>query len=378
MTRDEIIQTTILNQEDLDALLMLEKAMQAGSDSQLTAEDKKFVLNFLENSIANMELNKQLLELGKLTSEETGIGFAVINTVKNVTFKSRRWQEIDFDSLDKITLSNFGVLSNLASLCRDLAVFNQVGLLTAPSDLSELYSDAKKAQEMVERLEKQFFKDFITHPKAEFLEIKPTKGALMFPHAHVGYRRNEFDYMEFLYSEEYRVKLEKLIDPDLHEYLKKTEHLGENWLQHLEHKFAVIQRELHDVQLMGPIDRVIMYGSSSIKDDFYGEKHNASSLICSSFVGICTIAAIKELNDAIIQELKDKGAENIPATLICTPFSNSEKLKSLSPENLLSALDKYGALERVSGRATRTMKESLNEGRLAPPHSEDSSSIKPK
>jgi hypothetical protein len=174
---------------------------------------------------------------------------------------------------------------------------------------------------------------------------------------HPNYQKDEFVLSEFLYSEEYRIKLDKLIERDeIKELLKK--HLGDDWLQQLENKFAIIQREIHDAQLLGPNYHGLIHQDTSAQDDFRAEDKSPVTLICSPFVGICTMDAIKELNEQLMQELKNKGVDDCPSPLLQLPVS--EKLDALSPSQFIDALDKWGALERLPGQATIMMKERLS------------------
>ncbi|WP_207385835.1 hypothetical protein [Legionella bozemanae] len=353
MTKEEIIQGTGLSSEDLDALFLLERIIQTDKQSsgiELTAEEKKQVITFLEKSISNLGLNKQLLELGKLEQQDTGISFAVINMLRNITFKSRHWHEIRSDDYQKLTLSKLGALSDLAALARDLAVLERSGLIMESSPLAELYSDAQKA------LKEGFSKGVDISSQAMVFEIK-AKGAPMLLHPNYQ-KEDEFVLSEFLYSEEYRIKLDKLIERDeLKEFLKK--YLGDDWLQQLENKFAIIQREIHDAQLIGPIYHGLIHQDTSAQENFRAEDKSPVTLICSPFVGICTMAAIKELNEQLMHELQKKGVEeDIPSPLLQLPVS--EKLKALSPSQFIDALDKRGALERLPGQATVMMKERLS------------------
>ncbi|KTD42784.1 hypothetical protein [Legionella parisiensis] len=352
MTREEIAQGTGLSSGDLDTLFLLERVIQTdkqGPDGELTPEEKKKVDAFLEKLISNLELSKQLLELGKLERQDTGISFAMINMLKNIAFKSRHWHEIRSDGYQKLTLSKIGALSDLASLARDLAVLERSGLIIESSSLAELYSDAQKA------LNQGFSKGIDISSQAMVFEIQ-AKGAPMLLHPNYQ-KEDEFVLSEFLYSEEYRIKLDKLIEGDeLKEFLKK--HLGDDWLPQLENKFAIIQREIHDAQLIGPIYHGLIHQSTSAQEDFRSEDKSPVTLICSPFVGVCTISAINELNEQLMYELKNKGVEDIPSPVLQLPVS--EKLKALSPSQFIDALDKSGALERLPGKATIMMKERLS------------------
>ncbi|KTD53541.1 hypothetical protein Lsan_3951 [Legionella santicrucis] len=336
MKREEIIQAIGFSGDDLDNLCLLDRVINMTSDQhdELGSEEKNRMIAFLEKSIGNMELNKKLLELEKLKQQDTGISFNVNRLLTHLTFKSRHWHEIRFSQYENTTLARRGTLFDLASLVSDLSIFERIGLLIDSSFLSQIYKDAKKASE------EGFSKELTAYPDMAF-EIKAMKGAPMVPH--MDYRKDEFVLTEFLYSEEYRIKLDKLIASETKEYLKK--YFGDNWLQQLESKFDMLQREIHDTELIGPLHHKGIHPGTSARKHFHAEERSPATLICSPSVGICTVTAIKALNDYIVQELKNKGVQEIPLHIIQLPIS--EKIKALSPADFLDALDKYQALERL-------------------------------
>ena len=352
MTREELMQVFKLSHEELDGLLLLAKKMQPGAHGklELAVEEKRRVVAFLEQSIGNMELNKKLLELGKLDQEDTGISYSVLNTLRNITFKSRHWQDVHFDALNKNSLPD------LASLSRDLAVLERSGFIKDSSSLSSLFRDTQKAQEIVNTLDKRSAKEEQASFNELFFEIKPTKGTHMFPSE---YRSDEFILTEFLYSEEYKIKLDKLIHDETKEFLKK--HLGDDWLHQLETKFGVIQREIHDAQLIGPIYRGLIHPDVLDQKRFWSEDKSSVRLICSPSVGVCTLAVIKELNEQIIQELKNKGIKEIPSPLLQLPISDT--LEVLSPSHFIDIMSKCEAVERLAGQATSSMRARLSEAK---------------
>ena len=346
MTREEIIQITGLSSNDLDALFLLNRLMQADNprpDLELAGREKEMVVAFLEKAIGNMELNGKIMELRKLTEHDTGISFAVIRTLRNLTFKSRYWHQTHFDDHDKITLAKLGALADLASLTHDLAVFESSGITMESARLSQLYQDAQWASQS------GFSKNLDLSSSTTVFEIKVTKsGAPMFFNAKQ--QKDQFILSEFLYSEEYRIKLDKLIGHDeTKKFLKK--HLGDDWLQQLEHKFGLIQREIHDAQLIGPIHQGIVHQDASAQELFQAEDKSPVTLICSPFVGMCTMAAIKELNVQMVQELKSKGVKDIPSPLLQLPVA--EEVAALSPSCFIDTLDKCNALERIPKSAMK-------------------------
>ncbi|MCW8409106.1 hypothetical protein OQJ13_08995 [Legionella sp. PATHC035] len=338
MTREEIIQGTGLSSEDLDALFLLNKLMHPdnpGRGLELGGKEKERVVAFLEKAIGNLELNRKILELGKLKEHDTGISFAVLKTLRNLTFKSRHWHKTHFDDHDKITLSKLGALADLASLTHDLAVFESSGIINDSARLSQLYHDAHWA------LRSGFSNDLDLSSNVMVFEIKATKGgAPMF--FHTKYQKDAFVLSEFLYSEEYRIRLDKLIESDATKELLKK-HLGDDWLQQLENKFRIIQREMHDAQLMGP-HQGLVHQDDTAQELFRAEDKSPVTLICSPFVGISTLATVKELNVQLIEELNGKGVTDIPPLL---QLPVHEEVEALSPSCFLDALDKWNALERI-------------------------------
>ncbi|WP_115703224.1 hypothetical protein [Legionella sainthelensi] len=336
MKREEIIQAIGLNSDDLDDLCLLDKIITHSEPQyELNAEEKNRVVVFLEKSIGNMELNKKLLELGKLKQQDTGISFNLNRLLRHLTFKSRHWHEIRFSQYENITLAKRGALFDLASLVSDLSLFERIDLFIDSSLLFQIYKDAKKASE------EGFSKELTAYPYMAF-EIKAMKGAPMVPN--MNYRKDEFVLTEFLYSEEYRIKLDKLIQNDeIKADLKK--YFGDDWLQQLENKFAVLQREIHDTELIGPLHHGDFHSGTSIEKPCHAKERSPAMLICSPFVGVCTVTAIKALNAQIVQELKNKGVQEIPPHILQLPIS--EKIKTLSPADFLDVLDKCQALERL-------------------------------
>ncbi|QEY49931.1 hypothetical protein [Legionella longbeachae] len=339
MKREEIIQAIGMSSDDLDTLCLLDRLIAISSEPplELGAAEKNRVVSFLEKSIGNMELNQKLLELGKLKQQDTGVSFKVNRLLRRLTFKSRHWHEIRFSQYENITLAKRGALFDLASLISDLSLLERMGLIIDSSLLSQIYKDAKKASE------EGFSKELTAYSDMVF-EVKAMKGEPMVPH--MNYRKDEFVLTEFLYSEEYRIKLDKFIQNDETKRVLKK-YFGDDWLQQLENKFDVLQREIHDTKLIGPLHRGDFHSGTRAQKHYQAKWRSPAMIICSPFVGICTVKAIKALNAQIVQELKNKGVQEIPPHILQLPIS--EKIKSLSPADFIDVLDKCQALERLPG-----------------------------
>jgi hypothetical protein len=201
-------------------------------------------------------------------------------------------------------------------------------------------------------------------------------------HIQPHYKREELTYREYLYSDMYQIKIENLIDEKNKKLLK--EKLGDDWPRQLQEKFAKIERDIHEksiedkdkdfvhsvgcdgttqryaklatTKLQGGHKNLFQadHKNKDIRDEVFRKDHwvNAggqivTNLICSEFVGKTIIAAVQELNDVVVQQLKEKGVENPPDLLIKSPISEKEKLHLLTPERLLVAMQERGAVEQL-------------------------------
>ena len=321
MTIEEIAKATGLSVDDLYAMISLKKAIEpdpyTGQMNVLSDNEKTRIRAFLEDAIGNLELNKKLSELENHDLSDLGIGFAVTGFLKNFTYKTRNWFDIStempeinrnfdlgivqgqqLDEEQKITLSQFGALTDLSSSVPILELFESTGLFEDSVSLSALYGDAQDAKKIVKPLEASFAKQFNLSSGAVILEDKAAKmemanktmsytdmvlrtqgshaaigyvsktGKSMMAHTSALYRKDEFNLQELLYSDVYQIKLDALIKPEMQEYLQQ--HLGINWLQELENKFGDIQRELHDATISTPIGQRMMRHDAYM-GDLYGK-----------------------------------------------------------------------------------------------------------
>jgi len=311
------------------------------------------------------------------------------------------------DDNEKITLEQFGIMHDLAMLNRSLEGLDKKGLISGNEKLEELYEQSKKAAIMMKYFDDTFdatfrsptgaivfdktaYKSKIYGKALSFFEkviaffitkyghastAVVAKDENIVSHINPGYKEEKFSLRNFLYSDTYQIRIENLIDSETKELLQ--EKLGENWLQVIEQKYAQIERDIHDgamskhnhVQADGSTSRFAQiatvffqgghknfvmkdHSNEEIRDQVFGrgkwaENQPTREMLCSEFTGMTAIAAIQELNDVVKQELSDRGAEDIPDTIIQSPISEKEKLHLLTPERLLTAMQERGAVMKV-------------------------------
>ncbi|MHB1948302.1 MAG: hypothetical protein ACYCQI_09340 [Gammaproteobacteria bacterium] len=204
-------------------------------------------------------------------------------------------------------------------------------------------------------------------------------------HINPGVAKEEFNLLEFLYSDVYVIKLDKLISAEKKELLRKC--YGEDWLEKINAEYQKIERELHDKQFqvsasgtltqitsgvltlsyfnrfskMIPFDFIKKHFvdthqdihqrfifSAGLWDKSTGKTKKGVRMLCSEFVGYLTITALVELNKRIEEQLFKNG---FPVTnnVIKIPIDESEYLHGMHPERLLTILKECDCVERLAG-----------------------------
>jgi hypothetical protein len=383
ISTEELAAQTGISERDLLAIHMLERATvpdpQSKKCSQLSMEEQSLVTEFLERTIGNMKLNQQILAMQKhFKLQDTGIGFTVIDILKSITYKTRHWSDdrINIEMLcdrfnrfhqgeqleeeDKISLAQYGALSDLASIFLSLTALHQAGLLASAS-LFSLYEKAQKANEMMSNLQERFFRDFkmehaavVKAKKAQGVEkamsitqqlfdiegnhavvgFSLAQGGSLFSHSHVNGTKDIFSLIEFLYNDLYRIKLDKLIAPKMQDYLKQ--HLGDNWLQQVEKMFGEIQRDFHDSHLISPIAAKLRLHSDSMADWYGSWRHSlagASRLPASHATFFAPEHGHGELKDMMFARKQFNIQENAPLSVLCSQFVGISLLATLNELN---------------------------------------------
>ena len=204
-------------------------------------------------------------------------------------------------------------------------------------------------------------------------------------HINPGVAKEEFNLLEFLYSDVYVIKLDKLITPEKKEMLRKC--YGEDWLEKINAEYQKIERELHDKQFqisasggltqitsgalslsylnrfskMIPFDFIKKHFVDSHQDihqrfifsaglwDKSTEKtKKGARMLCSEFVGNLTITALVELNKRIEEQLFKIGF-SATNNVIKIPIDEAEYLHGMHPERLLTVLKECDCVERLAG-----------------------------
>jgi hypothetical protein len=392
-------------------------------------EELASLQQLLTSCIGNMTANKAIDELCSKTREDK-IDPATQRFIRNLSYRTRHLDRIapqldtifsSFESLkngldqEKISLENYGILYDLSALYDDMKPYYAMGLIES-EELNKLFEYTEKSNKMMSYFEEKFNdqfkfptgsvvvddiskKDQLTGEKSSWLEafyyFLLTNIITRFGHASKGisdqsstvinkishvdpnYEEKNFSLRNFLYSEIYHIKIEKLIDLPTQVLLE--EHLGKDWLIQIEDKFGQIENELHcnakdkyhsdkmvkftswvifsviTAAIFGNKTKLTLHHSNEdIRDEVFlrgewADKANKthSNMLCSEFVGKTIIATIKELDDEIKKTLKEKGLSVIPDEIIKSPISRREKLESLTPERLIKAMNERGAIERV-------------------------------
>ncbi|BBB15356.1 uncharacterized protein RVIR1_08730 [Candidatus Rickettsiella viridis] len=391
------------------------------SDAQL-----KDIQTLLAECLGDMDMNTKIDSLTNQSPNDTGISSNTIAFIKTFTYRTRHLSKIanDLDTIferfqqaksgkllkahEKITLEQYGILYDLAHLNPYVKLMDAVKLIFDNETLEQLLCITNNAQTIIGHLDDTFAQSFkmpigsvvfnntsaralIHQTHLNFFD-KLTAFVTKFDHVSKGilsseginkishiiptYKEEELTLHEYLYSDIYKIKLEKMIAPSSQKILK--EKLGDNWLKQLEDAYSIIEGKLHDkasaqylhftanmnnrkaieiatTWLQGGHKNLFFrdHSNEDFRDHFFNHFFSDSSnkpetrILCSQFVGISLIAAVQELNLQINEALTKKGVTELPKNIIKSPISKREKLYLLTPERLLDAMKKRGVLEKV-------------------------------
>ncbi|HAT8266802.1 TPA: hypothetical protein JBA93_13550 [Legionella pneumophila subsp. pneumophila] len=299
MSLEALEQETGIQQEFLSNMRLLHKKVNT-PEMVLQPEELTNIQNMLAGMISNMDVNKQLDVLAPMSGSETGIGSLTTSAMKDISYRTRHlnkiegdldkiWEKFqaakDHDAIlaenEKITLKQYGILHDLATLNKTLEQYDKQGLIAGNEKLEKLYTQTQRAAAMVSHLDQTFNKNFTmptgsvvfddTHKKSEIygktlgfferiiaffvtkfghaskgisVENKEGKTENKISHINPGYQQDKFGLRNYLYSDVHRIKIENLIDEDTKALLKQ--HLGDKWLDHVQQKFGEIERQIHD------------------------------------------------------------------------------------------------------------------------------------
>lgn len=261
---------------------------------------RKEIQTMLAGMIGDMSLNRQLDTLAPMSGADTGIGSIIVGTLKDMSYRTRNLEKIEPDlnkiwenfqaakdqgkilaDNEKITLKQYGILNDLATLNKTLVEYDKKGLIAGNESLEKLYAQTQRAASIISHLDKTFNQTFTMPPGAVVLDDTHKKSDIYgkslgffdrivaffvtkFGHAskgfaatdkegntenkvsHInpGYQQDKYNLRSYLYSDVYQIKIENLIDDDTKNLLKQ--HLGDKWLEHVQQKFGDIERQIHD------------------------------------------------------------------------------------------------------------------------------------
>lgn len=411
---------TQISVKDLKAMQLLEA--QLDEESLIEKADRIKVQKMLKSMIGNMDMNVKLNSLYSFRKKESAIGAELITALRNLSYETRHLSTIgpemeriwnNFNSPhekaehEKLSLEELGALVGLAKLYETLKKYENKQLFKGSATLTKLYENLTRAHTIISHLDATLEQQFkfpvgsivLDHGERKARVVGRSLNSfdrfmgsvfLKYDHAAAGivkekvnlrshlyprYGKDKFGLLEFAYSDVYHLNLKKLIKRDTQKLLK--EHLGEDWLAELEKKYSIIERKMHDSEIMGrysaevdlktclsALARGVIPGGNkafyfwdhtraNVRDEILGRNHWEDSMptnariLCSDFVGKTLIAAVKELDDKIREQLHEMGVENIPCPVIRSPISKKENLQALTPNRLLEALEERRAVDRV-------------------------------
>lgn len=340
---------------------------------------------------------------------------------------------------ERLSIGEFAILRDLATQKEFFDRLNKKAILAHDPELQKLYEQIIQADKMVRYLDKDFKEKFrfppgsiifdhtakkaevydkaltlatyITqsfateyghvskgytalkkNPRASDADIKGTdevedkEEVSRKIHINPGVAKEKFDLVEFLYSDVYVIKLDKLISPENQELLRKC--YGDEWLLKINAEYQNIERELHDKQFQisaaGEFTQITSGALTAsflnrfpkiIPFDFIKKRFvdthqdihqrfifsgglweksaetmkKGVRMLCSEFVGNLTITALVELNKRIEEQLFKAGLTTTLNHLIKIPIHASEYLHGMLPERLLTVLKEYDCVERIVG-----------------------------
>lgn len=379
-------------------------------------------------------INKETVNLLRTLSYKTRFLHKIANNFDQIyeNFTAAQTQGKALTPAEKISLKQYGILYDLARLNTVFLRLKDTGLIESNDALSSLHAMQQKAYELISFFDDTFgkkvasnsgkiisfsvgrkatlcdskrnFMDKLVHFLEKFshtaYEIKSDKGEKL-SHINPKYKQEQLNLKTALYSEVYELQLENLISDEAREILQK--HYGEDWIQVVNHKYRLIERNIHDNRMMGyeqfeadtpPLTLFKIFTSwlqggnktwfeqhhsnEDIRDKIFSqgkwEKHNDSGpikLMCSEFIGMTLIAAIQELNEQLKQDIARSNPQTLP-TLFKSPLSKREKLHILTPCRLLIALEKRGAVRKIDhigqelGQYVSTSKKASKNRRTSP------------
>lgn len=377
---------------------LLRNFMDPKTKTELTDQDKNFLVEFLSKSIANKELNKFLTaNMEHLTSSEKWL--------RTFTFKTRHFKLAQdagnkYTRKEHLTLPECGALYDLANI--DLGIPKGLILAVKEDKESELYalSELQLASKafikeytsqigtelneldssviIVDKTNKQkalgwlnnfwlrFISNFTNKVHTSLLSRAKDSKTIKETHFYYGSLHTaEYNLDTSLYRDFYKLDITKLITPETLAILERT--LGPEYIQQLNAKYKEIELKVQNQAVMAK-DKFKISTTSVIKSILLGllpfghKKFQANdykkiatmflsndgatqNVLCSEITANIMIASIVTLNQNIQADLKSKNC-TLDKDIVRMPLGKHENLTTLTPDRLMSQLKKSGCLEK--------------------------------
>ncbi|MDZ5762384.1 hypothetical protein Cyrtocomes_00763 [Candidatus Cyrtobacter comes] len=403
-----------------------------------STEAKDLFYRFLEYAIGNQELNTKLIELEKSQSLfEKEIYHDSIKSLKRLSYKSRHFDYIteNFEKFsniyttlmdgggyieykNRISIDEYGKLLDIIEAERVLEEIKKYTIIS--SDISEpVYIELKKltaleticknANELVNELEKHFLKfkkeklevgDIIVHdiqnkltvenrePNKEEKEILAIRerydhSAILnkekkLSHILGNYREDEFVSKKIIFSDIFRIDIEKLLNKEILKKAQKTfsdDDLNEKVNQIYKESYDEIDKDSFEYTKNSDTKRKEAgMNSYSLKNNrlskdalnrdsvfhkpstkiqkkfkdihkgFFGiDGELPDQMICSEFTAKIVLSCLIQTNIKLCSEFELKSGKNA----ITIPFTDTKQLDLMMPDQLIDSLKRAGCVERV-------------------------------
>jgi hypothetical protein len=409
----DVVQPNGLTKRQEIALRLLSKAKDG-----LIDEEKRFLQGFVKGSIGNVRLNRILVGLSARGMQlPDGISNEVITDMRDFTYNTRdidmflgagekfkrNYEKIergeDLDPNDKVTLREYGILTSFAKTKDKFFELAKFGILQGDAELEKIqvsvdwyapiisevnkriigeieYQAGDIAMQSLSKeievrnkslgLQDELARLFVSeHMHTVKLFVDDTTSRKMVSHM-TGSKNvitGEFEIIGYLYSDVYKIKIEKLVNEKFGTRLQGV--YGDDYVKKINEMYRDIEFNVHKnaeekfrnsryrVGLgainAGIADFLPFFGHNKVNPDDLDKLHERMTkdiavqdeMICSEFAARTTAAAFIELNK-MLQKVLDT-TENV----IDIPFDARERFSKIHPDRLLQILGAKGCIEQA-------------------------------
>jgi hypothetical protein len=397
----------------------------ASEGGYLNAVQKRFASDMIEKSIGDMSFNKRLTEFSREDKNVSKKKYAIdINHIKYFSYKTKdakklndilKRSQINLDLIesglnvnpaDRISVSEYGVLLDIAKTKFDFDLYAENGLIAIGSELANMYEQVYKSTEILEKInqlaEKQdlyrdgdiimvraknqrvlkhksaniedFLQDnlFTKYSHSSQLVRDLVDGKLKQSHIYASYEHAEIKVRDLVPTDIIRIDPTKLVSPENAKSLEKLySEQGKDWKKEITREYQEIQQEMHSNagilfrNTANDVDRRFEAGMA--KFGFYGGYNSSDELdrkkvrdemmglndvtarekmFCSEFVARGVVATFVTLNERLVKKMKEQGIE-VSDEIIKNPIPKEHSLKTTHPQKLIDLLNDSGCIEVV-------------------------------